>query len=462
VATDDPDRERSLLPYTVGQNPAPVEVVGQQSTDQVRALTEQILGTFSRVLPSNYVSQISGPFYNTQFQAFAEVLARIQITAEEAALDGQIDFTRPEFLWQTIGTLVFPDINEDGIPDIPGDVSYRCFLKRMINLLLRGARLDVQKEGIELLTSAVVTILEKVAFQRDPNTAWGFAEQHEFEVNVSDTSTWTDPETGELIEGVVGTGFPEDPFRLQKNVAIVLRALKPAHTLYDYRHLFLESFEDIFTDDVSWEISPYYYDDFRRFCEGAQCIAGTGDTLSDRTLFTDPTLDFRSICPGALLEILSGPNTPPSQGGVDEFNLGRYYVREVLRMPIGAESTPRAYTTSPTGLSGTATIGDNGQITDEAQDFSQVEEGEILTITEGGNAGSYRIDTLLGVNGGEPGFVASGSLIESIRVAPSMLRLARIMPEQATGQSYTVGVDRLGIRKPQIVVGEDASAQFYL
>lgn len=462
MAEDTKDREKSLIPYVVDQNPAPVALRGQQAATQVRALTEAILGTFSRVLPSNYVSQISGPFYTTQFQAIAEVLARIQIEASEAALDPAIDFTRPEFLWQMCGSLVFPDVGPNGIPTIPGDISYRCFLKRMIDLLLRGARADVQKEGIELLTDAVVTVLEKVAFARDPNTAWGFAEQFEFEVNVADISIWTDPATGELIEGVVGTGFPDDPFRLQKNVAIVLRALKPAHTLYDYRHLFSEAFADLFVDEMSWDMTTYFYDDFRKFCDGAKNIVGQGDTLEDRGLFTDPNLDFRSVCPGAVLEILSGPNIPPSQGGVDEFNLGRYLVREVLRMPIGAESTPRAYTTSPTGLAGSGTIGDNGEVTDGAQDWSNVVEGEILTILGGSNAGEYRIDTLLGTNGGEPGFVSPGAGIVSIRVAPSLLRLNRVMPRTAADQDYRVGVDRLGCREPQNVSLEDASAQFYL
>ena len=459
-----PDVERApkFLPFSLEQNPAPVALKGQDAINQAQDLTDSIMATFFRVLPSNYVSQINGPYYTTQFRALAEQLALIQITAEEAALDGYIDFTRPEFLWQTIGTLVFPDIDENGIPQIDGDVAYRTFLKRMIELLLQGATLKVQKAGVELLTTAVVTILEKVAFARDPNTAWGFAEQFEFEINIEDCTIWTDPGTGELITGELGTGFPTLPFVTQKNVNIVLRALKPAHALFEYRHLFRDSLTAP-EDSVSFDLNSYYYDDLRKFCTGSKEINGaTGVTLTDRFLFSDSSLSFGSVCPGATLEILDGPNTKVTSGGLDTTYLGRHRVREVLRMPLGAESTPRAYTTLPTGLTGTLSTLADGELEDLSQDWSLATEGEVLTLTEGPNAGSYRLETLLGSNGGDVGFVASGSLITNVRVAPSLLRLETIQVQAATGQTYRVAVDRLGVRVPQVVLLEDVSAQFYL
>lgn len=131
-------------------------------------------------------------------------------------------------------------------------------------------------------------------------------------------------------------------------------------------------------------------------------------------------------------------------------------------MPLGAETTPRAYTTSPTALSGTATILDNGELEDLSQDWSLAEEGEIVTIADGPNAGRYRLETLLGPNGGPIQAVASGSGITNVRVALSLLRLETIQPSAATDQAYRVGVDRLGVRVPQFVTGEDVSAQFYI
>jgi len=460
----DPNRATSLIPFVLNQNPAPALLQGQNATNNLQDLTDQIMNTFYQVLPSNYVSQITGPYYSLQFQAIAETLAQIQITAEMAHLDGSINFTRPEFLWQTVGTLIFPEIDPKvGVPDIPGDVSYRTFLERMIGLLLEGAKLDVQKSGVDLITQATVEVLEKASFQRDPNSAWGFPEQFEFEVTLSDCSVWTDPNTGNTIQGSLGTGFPEDPFRTQKNAEMVLRALKPAHTLYDYLHLFREFFGDQFEDTVSWELNSYYYEDFRKFCTGAKSVTGTGGiTLTDRTLFSDPMRDFRNICPGAILEILSGENASGTNGGSDVFTLGQHRVVEVLRMVFGADSSPRAYTTSPSNLSGDAHILEGGEIQDLSQDWSNAQEGEIVTFAAGPNAGSYRLEALLGPTGGPVGAIAGGSSITNVRVAHSLLRLDSRPPVVAVGQTYRVAVDRLGVRVPQAVTGEDVSAQFVL
>jgi len=99
---------------------------------------------------------------------------------------------------------------------------------------------------------------------------------------------------------------------------------------------------------------------------------------------------------------------------------------------------------------------------DPNQDFSNAVEGEVLTITTGPNSGSYRLDVLLGANGGPIAQVPAGSGVTGVQVAPCILQLNSRMIQPATGQSYRVSVERLGIRVPYTVLGEDASAQFYL
>ena len=78
-----------------------------------------------------------GLFVNSHSPTVAEQLAQIQISLEEIGLQSDIDFARPEFLWQMIGTLVFPETSKppSGPPEISGDLSYREFLRRMILLL---------------------------------------------------------------------------------------------------------------------------------------------------------------------------------------------------------------------------------------------------------------------------------------------------------------------------------------
>lgn len=446
--------DKNLLPALLTQNPAPVEKIGQDHKDKVRGQVDRIMQVFLQLLPSNYVSQVQGPFYTMQFQAAAERIAEFQITAQEAWSDRDYDFTRPEFLFQILGSLVFPDATTDGYPTLKGDLTYRAFLKRMVELLLQGSTLKTVEEGLDLLSDADFEIIERsLAARRTPNSAWGLDDQFTFEINVTETTA-----DGQQT-------FPEEPFILSENVRIVLRALKPAHTLYDYRHLFRETFGQLFADTWSFTWSNYYYEDFRKFCCGAKNITGTaGATLTDRRLFGDATRDFEQVAPGADLVVLSGPNSihvggqEGTSASTDRLHLGRYRVEDVLAFPVGTDTTARAYTTS-SGLSGKATVSSD-VVEDAAQDFGHTVEGETLTFSEGPNAGTYRLKTLLGSNGGPVG-TATGPA-SRVRVAKSLLRLDRRMGKVTSGQAYLVSVDRLGVQEPHAVQGEDATLFFVL
>ena len=542
---------KTTIPNLLAQNPSPVGVSGQARVIARRQQVDRIMDVFLQMLPSNYVAQVQGPFYTLQFQAIAETIADFQITAQEAFADSDYDYMRPEFLFQLVGTMVFPDASTDGYPTLKGDLTYREFMKRMVALLLQGATKATVEGGLGLLSDAAWTVIEKAiaarsegkrtwdktagAWKMQPGSAWGLADQFEFEVNAS----YIDPTTG--LER-----FPLDPFILQENVRIVLRALKPAHTLYDYRHLFTEAFGDFFTESSSWDLSNYYYEDLRKFCCGAKGISGTaGVTWTDKSLFSDTSRDFGQIIPGADLIITSGPNSIHSGGvegtpaSMDAKHIGRYRVTDVRSFPVGTDTTARSYTTSPTGLSGTATVTDdvvedvaslgvlvngslvvpnvtsvqflagaflirvgaiwytpvgvpafsvdpvgveyltvaapvvgllkfNSQILADhvaegvfyQGDFGSVVEGEVLTFTAGPNAGSYRLKTLLGNNGGLVG-VASGPAVK-VRVAMSLLRIDRRMRYATSGQAYTVAVDRLGVQVPHTIEGEDATVFFIL
>lgn len=100
-------------------------------------------------------------------------------------------------------------------------------------------------------------------------------------------------------------------------------------------------------------------------------------------------------------------------------------------------------------------------LTDTAQNWALAPEGDILTISEGSNAGSYRLKTLLGLHGGPVGTVDSTQYtVTQVRVAHSILRLETRMPVIRTNQSYTVQVDRLGVQVPRSRV-DDVSAYFF-
>jgi hypothetical protein len=438
--------DKVMLPSLIMQNPAPFEKDSQGRKDVVRDQVDRIMEAFLQVLPSNYVSQISGPFYTIQLQAMAEQIAEFQITAQEVMADSVFDYTRSEVLFQIIGSLVFPDAAVTGYPDLEGDLTYRTFLQRMVQLLLQGATAATIKSGVGLLTEATVEIIEKgVLARKNPGSAWGSDDMFTFEVNINQLNSLGDSE------------FPTDPIALQNNVALVLRALKPAHTLYDYRHVFKETFTPVFSDVVSYNLTDYHYHDLRKYWQGAVQITGTaGETLTDRTLFNDPTRDFSSILPGAELTILTGPNSIQLTSTSEGYE-GHFQISEVRYFPVGDDSIARAYTTSPTGLTGFVTVvGD--MLVDLSQDWSLAEEGEILTLLTGPNAGSYRLKTVAGLYGGPVGkAVGPGT---QVIVAPSMLRLRTRMKVAATGQSYTLVVDRAGVQAPRREI-EDVGAFFH-
>ena len=429
---DDPTKHG--LPDLIVQNPAQTELSGQDYENQVVAQTQRVMDTFLKSLPSNYVSQVNGPWYTLQFQALAEEIARIQVKAQQTFLDLDYGYTRPEFLWQILGQLVFPEsIRQGTIPVLDGDVTYREFLKSMVVILLKGATKDAVQEGVQLLTTADVAIIEKVAHAQETGTAWGFDDQFTFEVNIEKDS---------------GTAWPdEDPFVLQENVRLVLKALKPAHTLYEYRHLFRDAFGDVFSGTSSWVHESYHYDDLRGYQHGAKSISGTvGVVHTDRTLFSDPNRDFSSITAGAVLTITTVANK------------GTYDVEDVLVVPVGDDSTAQTYTTSPTGLTGKLTVAGD-VFTDPKQNWALAVEGELLTLSTGVNKSTYLLKTVIGPDGGAVGTISTAST--KVRVAPSILRLRQRIPKVASSQVYEVSVDRLGRRVPNVIVSEDVASQFY-
>ena len=210
---------------------------------------------------------------------------------------------------------------------------------------------------------------------------------------------------------------------------------------------FWEMFGNIFSDTFTMDMDYSHYEDVRKFCEGAKQITGVGNTLVDRSLFTDSTKNFRNVPVGATLYISNGDN------------LGSYTVEEVLCLPIGSDSTPRNYTTS-NGLNGTLIVLSNNTVEDSTQDFSSCDENTTITILDGGNQGTYRMEFLLGSNGGAVGF--SSGISTKVKLGFSTLRLTQRMKKSLNNQNYKVSVDRLGVREPISVQGQDISSLFYL
>lgn len=458
----DQPTDKTLLPSLLEQNPAPWVKNSQDRRLRVQEQVSRIMSIFRQLVPSNYVSQVPGPFYMAQFESVAERIADFQITAQETFADSCYDYTRSEVLYQIMGSLVFPEANTHGYPEIDGDLTYRTFLQRMIELLLTGSKATVLQAGIELLTDATVEVIERgiEARKLKGTSAWGPGDEFTLEINIS--------QEGATISGVTFYKFPADTFTLQRNVQLVLKALKPAHTIYAYRHLFKDTFGTLFTEASSWTMESYYYQDFRRYWLGAAAIEGrAGITWLDRTLFSDHTRDFSSVLPGSVLTLLSGPNMTAalnlnSSGPLHQEDYpSNYRVLAVAAFAV-QDSTPRPYTTT-SGLAGFGTVVDDTVLDVSQLNWHQVIDGDLLTFSSGPNAGSYLIKFVLGTTGGPAGKVPAPPPgyppLIGVKIAPSILRLQRRMAVQATGQSYRVGVDRLGVQSYRAVI-EDVTSQF--
>jgi len=483
-----------LLNYPA-QNPAPVDVTGQQFENRVVALTSVISQTMLANLPSNYVSQVIGPNYTLVIQTAAEQLARIQLLANEVFENGDFDFTRPEFLYQTLSSLVFP--RGQDIPDIDGDVTARAYMKRMVDLLLDGSKLTSVEEGLQLLTQGNVRVREsykdagapiedQFKFIAEIRTFRGMtvggipSHTHEYDIdcegngqtttiNSVDGSSVPD-HVHEIQEWRLLTGddhahyllprFPDSPITYEKNSDKTIRALKPAHTLYSMRFLFQDVFRRIirdastyqlddgmFSDELTWDLDIPSYEDMRWYWEGAERVASTeGFIWADRVTVSDVTRSFRSVLPGSTLKILTGSN------------IGSYKVASALQLPFSDDPAERPYTTSG-ALSGMATVVGNIIQDSTAQDFGTLPFGSTLTFTSGPNAGTYRLYAVAGNNGGPLGGTVSGD-----RVIPdaSLLRLSRRLDVGNEAIEYEVGVDKRGRNRPIEVVSEDVSSQFWL
>ncbi len=421
------------------QNPDPnPSNEGQQYQQDKTNLVQDIMTAFRSVLPSNYVATTNGPWYSLQFQAMAEQLADIQLEGGGIYKDSGWDFTRPDFLWQVLGALVFPEGGKTtGIPRIDGDVPYRTFLRSMVDMLLLGATKASLEGGLEAADPLVAANITEKYLQSPPRDSTGaYTIVDQFTIDVK-------------VETASGTEFPADPIIYQDNANLVLAALKPAHVLYSFSYLFRDAFSETGETGLSLDIEPYYYDDARKYWLGDKRIANTGGRiLTNRTLLSDTSVSFAAVRAGAVVNILEGTN------------VGRYTVRQTQALIAGADSVYRAYTTSPSNLTGTALALNATDLEDPTQDWGDAVLDEIITISTGPNAGSYRLERVLGHNGGiiAPTVTLSGT---KVRLSQSILKLDRRAPVVGGSQSYEVGVDRLGVQTPRVVIAEDVSEQFY-
>lgn len=287
------------------QFPYPLTDTGKGYDLAVQSRATAILSSLQGFLASNYRATIPSPEYATFLRSIAFELAKFTVGLEDLSADIDFGEVRPEFLFQTVGYYIFRD---GDLPDLElTDEAFREFLLTIIEIFFQGSTPESIRDAVRLFTDENFTLKENFIESRSPTSPLDISDQFGFTVEF-------DLENGQ---------FPPDLFTLQDNINLLIKIVKPAHTLFTVSYLFQDVYpgpEDengdplgSVQDEVSLDIVDRRYEDVRRYCKGmAGWVATTGfGTLGSLFTFRDEAVSspLSSVRVGATLTITSGPNS---------------------------------------------------------------------------------------------------------------------------------------------------------
>lgn len=255
------------------------------------------------LLPSTYTDEAASANYSVHLLALAEEYARLHWGLQQTLSDVSFETLRTFLLYQNLGSLLGFNPDEDLSHE-----EYRKLLLGLLSILLGGARPENIQQGVQLFTTYEVKITEVFKVLDEIEKA-----ARRSALNIAD-SVLTHPHDqcgGNLIlnsEGLFLEGFMLGQKRLMFFVDILvldavnpkfldkggtlttmLNMVKPAHTEFLLRHIFLEEF------DVSDMMEEVYTK-----VELGILATATGSALNDPTdLLTYP------MGPGTNLFILT-------------------------------------------------------------------------------------------------------------------------------------------------------------
>lgn len=248
-----------------------------------RALVVRAQALFTNLLnllPSNYISTVQGPNYTEELKAVAVELARLELALEAVSYDSDFRYTRTEFLYQTVGYLVYlngklPKVSFD-------DVEFRAFLLKVIEIYFKGSVPSSLRDAIGLFFTENVTVHENFILVRQGASGLDISDQFGFQIDL-DAS---------------GGSFPPDFFDHQENVRHLLDIIRPAHTLFRIRVVFTDKYapngDEVgrILDDMKWDLSAYWYDDLRKNFRGLSGVDRLGVKGNVLVLGEDHSSDF--------------------------------------------------------------------------------------------------------------------------------------------------------------------------
>jgi hypothetical protein len=265
-------RDPNRLNYTPQQE-------GKEFNLRLVQRASAIFTNLMNLLPSNYISTVCGPNYTVELKAVAVELARLELALEDVNFDEDFRTTRSDFIYSLIGYMVF--LNGKLPTTTFDDQEFRTFLLNVIRIYFQGSVPASIRDSVELFFTQNVTVTENFLLVRLGASGLDISDQFGFRIDISSL-----------------TGL-SDVFSLDANVRLLLRIIRPAHTLFRIRYLFQDHYlpnpsqGGKILDSAHSKLSSYYYEDLRRFSRGLRDRDRLGVKVNQSIQGENHSRDFR-------------------------------------------------------------------------------------------------------------------------------------------------------------------------
>jgi hypothetical protein len=196
---------------------------GIEAQKQLLQLTRSIQDQLLKNLPSNYPKDRNTNLAEF-FRAVSKEFARLQISSSEVNEDKYNDSTRTEYLFQILGDSLF--LGEKAINENLSDVSYRDFLLKVRNAYYEGSRKQNLEGAVSDIIGLPVVIKELYLDLRKKDSSYGLKDTHKMFFDILMDNVTSASSIGVLLE----------------DIKFFIDIIKPAHTLYDTRLIWNETF----------------------------------------------------------------------------------------------------------------------------------------------------------------------------------------------------------------------------
>jgi len=199
---------------------------GQQRRVRLWQEEHQVFLQFLKDLASNYRSSIIGPNYTLFQNSIAEESGIARIVSDDVYGDGVYDETRATYLYQNLGYLLH-GADEKFAPPKYTDLQYHRFLLGLKTILFGGSTPSNIEAGTRLFTETPVRVVELFKL------TWPYVEDSIYDI--ANQFMW-------FFEIIMPPGGIPDFAAMQQGLDFLARIIKPAHTLYELRLIWSDSY----------------------------------------------------------------------------------------------------------------------------------------------------------------------------------------------------------------------------